>query len=441
MAWYVQTEVDGKRLVKALRGSNGQPITTKREAETARDAFMAPLTVADEAEVLESMAARLAGRKAELAKWQDQQHPPLPVTQAWLEFVASPNRPDTGGETLYQYECQWSLFTDWLKESHPEATALRDVTAEVAAEYAASARMQRYSANTYNKHRALLALVFSTVKDKARITSNPWETIRPKLLACASRRELTVDELKRVCQSASGELRVLLAIGLYSGMRLGDACTLRWCETDLTRGRMTVVPNKTARRHPDRVLHIPISPYLHRILSETPPEARGEYVMPGMAADYQKRIDAVTDKVQAHFKACGIKVHAPGTGKKGVRAVVEVGFHSLRHSFVSLCREANTPLSVVESLVGHSNPAMTRHYSHASELALNGAIAALPPMTEDAVTVETEAKAYDLGSVAAKVRVVCEHMEKKNWRECRAELLTLASEIEHGPVVSCTRIK
>src|SRR6267154_1030762 len=69
---------------------------------------------------------------------------------------------------------------------------------------------------------------------------------------------------------------------------------------------------------------------------------------------------AVTDKVQSHFKTCGIKLHKRGTGTDGRRAVVEVGFHSLRHTFVSLCRESNAPLAVVESIVGHGNPAMTR---------------------------------------------------------------------------------
>ena len=44
----------------------------------------------------------------------------------------------------------------------------------------------------------------------------------------------------------------------------------------------------------------------------------------------------------------------------GTRAVVEVGFHSLRHTFVSLCRAAGAPLSVVEAIVGHASPAMTR---------------------------------------------------------------------------------
>ena len=60
---------------------------------------MAPFLVADEAAALESIAGKLEGRKAELAQIQDQQNPPLPVSEAWSAFLASPNRPDSGDST------------------------------------------------------------------------------------------------------------------------------------------------------------------------------------------------------------------------------------------------------------------------------------------------------------------------------------------------------
>lgn len=38
-------------------------------------------------------------------------------------------------------------------------------------------------------------------------------------------------------------------------------------------------------------------------------------------------------------------------------------------------------MSVVQSIVGHSNPAMTRHYTHVSEYEAAKAIASLPDVT------------------------------------------------------------
>ena len=366
--FYVQWRINGKLFSKALRDEQGNPITTKREAEEARQKVMAPFALGDEATALEAIAGKLAGRKAELAKWEDEQNPPLQINQAWTAFLASANRPDSGNETLYQYECQWSAFVDWMKEKHADILALRGVTKEIAEDYAGHLNHSRLSPSTCNKHINLLTLVFRIVKTKAKLTGNPWEDIQRKRIVTHSRRELTVDELKKVCQSAKGELRPLLAVGVYSGLRLGDCATLRWAEVDLPRGMIRRIPNKTARRNPKPVI-VPIHPVLRDLFAETPADKRGDYVFPEIAALYARRTDMVTDMIQAHFKACGIKTHQPGTGpdsKGGKRAVIEVGFHSLRHTFVSLCRESNAPLAVVESIVGHRSPAMTRHYTVSS---------------------------------------------------------------------------
>ena len=58
---------------------------------------------------------------------------------------------------------------------------------------------------------------------------------------------------------------------------------------------------------------------------------------------------------------------------------MRVGFHSLRHSFVSLCAKAKTPLHVVQKLVGHGSPLLTAEvYLHLDSEQKRDAIAALP---------------------------------------------------------------
>ena len=430
--FYVSWRIAGKAFAKALRDDSGSPITTRREAEDAKQKIMAPFVVADEATALESIAGKLEGRKAELARLQDEQNPPLPISQAWTAFLASPNRPDSGAETLYQYECQFSAFVEWVKGRHAEALALRDVTKEIAEEYAASLNGGRFSPNTYNKHLNLLTLVFRVVKHKARLTSNPWEEIQRKRIATHSRRELTIDELKKVCQAATGELQTLLGLGVYSGLRLGDCATLRWGEVDLPRCMIRRIPNKTARRNPKPVI-VPIHPVLRDMLAVTPADKRGDLVLPETAALYNRRTDLVTDMVQRHFITCGIKPHKPGTGKDGKRAVVEVGFHSLRHTFVSLCRASNAPLAVVESIVGYSNPAMTRHYTHVGELAAGRAVAALPSVIGNGKPAANEEN--DGNATLLKARRIAESITSKNWQTKRAELLALLTQtkLENPP--------
>ena len=421
--FYVQWNVNGKRFTKALRDNEGNAISTRREADEAQAKLMASFTVADEAEALQSIAAKLEGRKAELARLQDSQNPPTGIATAWADYLAAPNRPDSGETTLRQYAFQYKAFADWIAEKHPEAPALRDVTREIAEDYAGQMNHGRFSASTYNKHLNLLTLVFRVLKDKARLSGNPWQDIQRKRIIAQGRRELTMDELRNVCQSAKGELRVLLAVGVYSGLRLGDCATLRWAEVDLPRNLIRRIPNKTARRNPKPVI-IPVHPILRDMLAETAPEKPGEFVLPETAETYLRRTDMVTDMVQRHFEACGIKAHKSGTGENGKRAVVEVGFHSLRHTFVSLCRESNAPLAVVESIVGHSNPAMTRHYTHVGEVAAGRAVAALPSILGTAATTAAQTTPEE---TLSKARAIAASMTAKNWREKRTEMLALTN--------------
>jgi hypothetical protein len=157
-------------------------------------------------------------------------------------------------------------------------------------------------------------------------------------------------------------------------------------------------------------------------LAGTLPDNRHDYILPEMAVLYLRRTDMVTDLVQRHFKACGITLHKPGTGTNGKRAVIEVGFHSLRHTFVSLCRESNAPLAVVESIVGHSNPSMTRHYTHVGEQAAGRAVAALPSIMGEAEAAKPHRKADE---ILLEIENVVKTITEANWGEKKAALLKM----------------
>src|ERR1039457_7253593 len=166
-----------------------------------------------------------------------------------------------------------------------------------------------------------------------------------------------------------------------------------------------------------------IHPVLRDLLSETPVGQRTGYVLPEIATIYLRRDDMVTDMVQNHFKLCGISLYKPGTGMNGERAVVEAGFHSLRHTFVSMCREKNVPLAVVESIVGHSNPSMTRHYTHVGELAATNAVALLPNISNDAEP-PVPAKRTEV-EIIRDARLIAEKMIAKNFGKMKGKLLAI----------------
>lgn len=415
-SWYVRWRVDGKAYLKALKDENGHRITKKDEAEAAKNSFMARFRHGTEAEILQSIAGRVAGLEAEAARLEDESAPSILIPDGWSAYLKSHNRPDTGAATLRQYGFQYNQWAAWMAKKHPAAKTLRDVTEDHAGLFLDYLAKEKRTPNTMNKYRGLLSLVFRILAKKARITLNPWEAIKHKSLKTESRRELTLAELRTVCESATGDLRPLFALGLYTGMRLGDCSTLKWNEVDFERGIINRIPNKSRKSKPVR---IPIHPVLRGLIEEQP--RTGAYVLPRIAKDYRRHSSYVTDKIQRHFTAC--KIETTREDESRSKAVVEVGFHSLRHSFVSLSRAADVPLSVVEAIVGHSNPAMTRHYTHTGDEASRAAIAALPSVIGDDQLAKVEMPEAE--ALKAKVREIAGRLTAKNAKTIREELMAM----------------
>jgi integrase len=420
--YYVRWRVNGKLFMR----TTGE--TELKKAKTKRDEILAPFLAGREVDVLRNVSARIEGRTAEIEQWDENKNPPLKIAEAWREYTKALNRPDSGPETLRQYHSHYRQFAGWIKQEAATVTTLRDVTPKIAEEYAQQLVSRGLSANSFNKQVNFLALLFRVLHAKARMRrdGNPWQGIQRKRMIPNSRRELTTDELMRVCAAAEGEMRLLFAIGLYTGLRLGDCATLRWCEVDLRRGSIQRVPNKTARRKGTAVV-VPVHASVRAMLQDIPGTGRGAYVLPGIAAGYLHDKGKITRRVQKHFNVCGIRTAKVGTGPgTGKRAVVEVGFHSLRHTFVSLCREANAPLAVVEAIVGHASPAMTRHYTHIGEAAATSAVAALPDITGKAKPAPSSGCIITVP--AARLRDLADQLTSENAPETKGALLALCVE-------------
>ena len=68
-----------------------------------------------------------------------------------------------------------------------------------------------------------------------------------------------------------------------------------------------------------------------------------------------------------------------GKGSGGRRASSELSFHSLRHTAVTLLKDAGIPQAVVQELIGHDSK-MSALYTHVGREALEKATAALPEL-------------------------------------------------------------
>ena len=389
--WRARWTVDGKTYTKTTGTSD------RREAEKILAEIVAPFAAKTDAERLQNLAVRIEGRKAEIRRYEDTK-PALALADGFEAYRASAHRPDTGARTLDDYETQYDKFSEWVAENYPEAVEMRHVSAEMAEQFAGHLA-KTLSANSHNKYITLLRRMWDVLADTARLGSNPWKGIAKRHVASVTKRELTVEELARVCGSVTGEMRLLFAVGIYTGLRLGDCAMMEWGSIDLARNRIMTIPRKTARHANGKPVIIPLHGMLASMLAEIPPDARTGYLLPDTAAQYLRNPSVLTNRIQRIFERCGIVTNEKRDGE--TKARVLVGFHSLRHTFVSLSANAGVPLAVIQSIVGHSNPAMTRHYFHESEAALQSAVSALPSISLDGTESAENAPAALPAPVAA----------------------------------------
>jgi len=269
-------------------------------------------------------------------------------------FMDSPRRRDSSDEMLERYRRQASAFVAWAGED-VEVSAVDDDKADEYARHMITA--MKFSPNTYNKHLNTLTAVWKAV---CRGKPNPWADIPRKELRTHARRPFTDEEFDRMAAATDGELHALLHIGRFTALRLGDAASFKWSyiSDGIVRVRRT---HKTGAP-----VAMPLHPRLAQALAKLP--RKGEYALPGLHAKYIHDSAAVCRMVGRVIEACGMTKSS--VVENGARRRPDLGFHSLRHTFVTRYIEGGLPADVVRQFVGHSSMMMTEHYTHLGDQAI-----------------------------------------------------------------------
>lgn len=419
--YYIRYKFEGKEKRTRLLDLDGKPIIKEKEAQAAADRLLARIHETNKAELLRTLKNDLRDAEQAAAEAAAQMlNSRATIAEGWRLFMSCPKRPASCKRfpidaiprhtTAANYRSYYERFTNWMKKMQPKARLLSDITPEVAAAFMDTVN-QGGAAGTFNKYLQFFNCFFDTLAGAGKITAaNPFRDIDRAAPEYNSKKPLTVEQIALLIDHATGDMRLLVALGYFTGLRLGDCCTLQWREVDLIRGVIERIPRKTAHTVKDKTqaaVKIGIAPFLFGMLAAVPEANRAGYVLPRFAEKYLSGGDQqITKWVLKHFEACGIELHRPGTGikttidsetgeqrKTGCRAVVEVGFHSLRYSYISHNAEAGTPAAIIQKNAGHSNPAMTEHYTRISDRAAVQYAAALQlPTTNDIAEPEEEAQ-------------------------------------------------
>jgi integrase len=196
----------------------------------------------------------------------------------------------------------------------------------------------------------------------------------PKGRARSEPRALTATEVTRLLISAPARYRPLLAIAVFTGMRIQEILGLRWEEIDfrdrvirvraqLSRGTKVNPPRrldlKTKAGRRDIALSKELEPHLREHLRATERERglpRGDaYVFATATWTPLNRNNVAKRGLDNAAKAAGL--NGPGVPK--------LGFHDVRHTFAShLIRAGVDPVRASRQL-GHACPSITLDiYAH-----------------------------------------------------------------------------
>ncbi|MBA3584517.1 MAG: tyrosine-type recombinase/integrase [Gemmatimonadetes bacterium] len=158
-------------------------------------------------------------------------------------------------------------------------------------------------------------------------------------------RFLTRDELPRVIVAINEErnvyVRAVLLFLLLTGLRKGEALSIRWEDVDFDNRLVRLPVTKTGRGRT-----VPLTPAAVRLLDSLPREAGNPWAFPGHRAG-------------SHLSSLA----KPWSRIRARAGVPDVTLHDLRRSVGSHLAMAGVGLPIVGSILGHASPDATAIYA------------------------------------------------------------------------------
>lgn len=295
----------------------------------------------------------------------------------WLKI----KEPETAPATFAAYRKSTSKFLTYLG-----ADGERDI-AEIVRTHISGFRnalANKVAPGTVNFDLKTIRMLFRSARRDGFILEDPAEFTKAiKRTQEQERRPFTVAELQALLSVADSEWQSLIKFGLYTGQRLTDLASLTWSQIDLGKNQIRLVTRKT-----NKTILLPVAaPLRNHILGlsapddpKTPVHVRSYSIL----ARQEGRAGSLSNQFATLLADTGLRAplkrKSTGKGRSGKRAKNEVSFHSLRHTAVSLLKDAGIPEAVVMELVGHDSRQMSAHYTHVGFEALARAAATLPEL-------------------------------------------------------------
>lgn len=205
---------------------------------------------------------------------------------------------------------------------------------------------------------AVLSHIYTVAIKAGVVSKNPCKDVKRLKVTQTKDRVLSQPEITLLLEKLQGKDRLMVLVGLFTGLRLGGVLGLCWQDIDFT-NRLISSSHKTGK-----LVSIPISDYLAGELLRYKETNACDRLFE--AGEITNRIVC---KYSEHFSSL-----FKGLGIQGFT------FHNLRHTFSSILQgELGIGAVTVQGMTGHSSLSMLQKYSHSN---LNNKQKAIQALTD-----------------------------------------------------------
>jgi integrase len=283
----------------------------------------------------------------------------------WFEAHRGELRPTTQAD--YRWRLENHLLPFFARH------LLSEITIEEVDRYRhTKVREDALSAESINKTLGLLAQILEVAIEYGHLERNPASGRRRRLRVTRPQPIYldTAEQITALLEAASdldarpaartAGRRPLLAVMVFGGLRVSEACRLRWRDVDLSSGRLTIRDSKTAAgaRRVDMLPVLRDELAAHKAVSRAEPGA----LVFRTASGRPRTRDNVRERVLAPVVRRADELLA---NREQPPLPEGLSAHKLRHTFASILAACGEDPAYVMAQLGHTDPRFTlRVYTH-----------------------------------------------------------------------------
>ena len=266
---------------------------------------------------------------------------------------------------------------------------LKEITPRLVEDFKTE-KAKKLKASTVNEYLNILRAMFTLAVKWGHVKESPFKVVKTLRLDAVEPPHLSVEEANLLLDACRmhRDLYAFTALGLHTGMRIGEIVNLTWADVDVGQKVAKVRP-KTEGLHVRRwrvktgdIREIPINGFLAEVLARHPRHITSPYVL-HRSDGTPYTVTFMGRPIAKAGKRAGLSVH--------------VHPHLLRHTFGTALAANGYDIDTIRKLMGHTDIKMTMRYLHAAPNRMRAAVESLPFGRPIAQNLDSQGNAAESG--------------------------------------------